>query len=335
MGLTQRGDSSKKELSEIQFEVLRLLQTGLTITQIKTARKVSRASVYKVINTLIKKGFLEKIDKSYTLTSKGIEGIHSLVGLRYKLRQHNFHVKFKVLEHPKNWDKKRNEFRRLPYFNKKIKLRNNEQELFNYGNLLIKTTTKHIIIKIPTIYAKNIKEATLQTFDIIESTYPKIESLFKVKLVKNYKSCMEVVCQEFANLNDVLAKLYNKRGEQLLITGDDGKIWMITDKSFNGDEREYIHTKKAPEDQEAISKSMNILRDEPEIMKNNKKEIKQTLGIVKKNSKHIGANADNFKQYADNIESHIGAIKSLGAGVDKQNKLFERMAKVLERLEEK
>jgi DNA-binding PadR family transcriptional regulator len=293
MGLTQEVDNNRKVMSNVRFETLRLLQSGLTVTQLAKVRKVSRASVYKVINTLLEIGYLETIDNSYSLTLKGIEGLHSFVGLRYNLRQHNFHIKFKVLESPKNWDKKRNEFRKLPYFNKRIKLKNNEQDLFNYGSLMIKTTTKHIIVKIPTIYAKDIEEATLQTFDILESTYPKIEKLFKVKLIKNYKACVEVICQEYARLNDVLAKMYRAEGKQLLITGDDGKIWMITDKSFNGDEREYIHTNKAPEDEEAISKSMNILRDNPTIMQDNKKEIVNLKGVF-----------PAMKEYNENIKLH-------------------------------
>ena len=293
MGLTKEVDSHGSELSQVQFEILRGLQSGLNVTQLSRIRKKSRSSVYKVINLLIKKGFLEQIDKSYSVTTAGIEGLHSFVGLRYKLRQHNFHVKFKVLNAPRNWDKKRNEFRKLPYFNKRIKLKNNEQELFNYGSLTIKTTTKSVIIKIPTIYAKNIQEATLQTFDIIERTYPKIEKLFNIKLVKNYKSCMEVVCQEYARLNDVLAKIYNRRGEQLLITGDDGKIWMITDRSFKCDERECIHPNKASEDEPAINTAMNILRDEPMIMKNNQKEVASLKNVF-----------PAMKEYNKNLKLH-------------------------------
>ena len=110
MGLTKRVDNNVSEVSIVQFEILRGLQSGLNVTQLSKIRKKSRASVYKVINRLIDKGFLEQIDKSYSLTTKGIEGLHSFVGMRYKLRQHNFHVKFKVLDSPKNWDKKRNEF---------------------------------------------------------------------------------------------------------------------------------------------------------------------------------------------------------------------------------
>ena len=334
MGLTHRVDSKAKVLSDPRFRILRGIQSGLTITQISKFRKVSRASVYKVINGMLNEGLLEKTDLSYGLTHLGIQGLHSFVGLRHNLRQHNFHIKFKVLEHPRNWDKKRNEFRKLPYFNSVIKLKNNEQELFNYGNLTIKTTTKSIIVKIPTIYAKNIEDATIQTFGILETTYPKIEKLFGIKLIKNYKACAEVICQEYAKLDDELAKIYNKRGDQLLITGEDGKIWMITDKSFKGDEREYIHTEKAPEDEDAISKSMNILRDEPTIMKDNQREIGQAIGLIKKN-------ADNAEFHMENMRSHVGATRDLSGATkllkreikrafNTQNKLFERIAEALE-----
>jgi len=318
MGLTQRVDNKAKTLSKPRFEILRSLQSGLNITDISRVRKVSRTSVYKIINSLMKIGFLERVGYSYTITTKGIEGLHSFVGLRYNLRQHNFSIKFKVLESPKNWEKKRNEFRKLPFFNRTLKLRNNEQQLLNYGNLTIRTTTKSIIIKIPTIYAKTLDLAILQTFDILETTYPKIENLFKVKLVKNYKSTMQIISQEYAILDDALARVYSKRDEQLLITGSDGKIWMITDKSFKGDEREYIHTTKAPDDEEAISQSLNILREEPQIMKENQKQIANLNGVF-----------PAMKEYNKNLKLHI---KVQEAQLETQNELKELIQSLKDKL---
>ena len=62
MGLTHRVDNKGEVMSVVRFEILRLLQSGLTITQLAKARKVSRSSVYKVINALLDAGYLETID---------------------------------------------------------------------------------------------------------------------------------------------------------------------------------------------------------------------------------------------------------------------------------
>jgi hypothetical protein len=129
---------------------------------------------------------------------------------------------------------------------------------------------------------------------------------------------MEVVCQEYARLNDVLAKMYNQKGEQLLITGEDGKIWMITDRSFKVDEREYIHPNKAPEDEPAISTAMNILRDDPTIMKENQGKINNHDKVLEKSMKVL-------EGYAEQIALHLRVEQAQEKHLGNQTKLFEEI----------
>ncbi len=266
-----------KRVEYARYEVLKLIQQGLSITEIAKYRHVSRQSVYKVLSTLNKKGLIRHPKRSiYELTTKGIEGLHSLVGLRYKLRQHNLHFKIKVLESPRNWDLKRNELRSMPYFNKTIKLKNNEQDLFNYGKLKIKTTSKSIIIKIPTLYATDWEHATIQAIGILEDNIFKIEKLLKIILVKDYKANITIISQEYARIQDALAKLYRKEKNRLYLTGEDGKIWLITDFSFSTDETEFIHTDKATDDLDAIEPFFNDLRKNPITLT----EVREDLGRV-------------------------------------------------------
>lgn len=247
-----------------QFEVLKMLQEDLNISQIAHARKVSRRSIYKVLSTLTKKGMIRHPARSlYELTNKGIEGLHSFVGLRYKLRQHNLHFKIAVLESPRNWKLKRNEIRQLPYFNKTLKLKNNEQDLFNFGRLHIKTTSKSVIIKMPTLYGKDWEDALIQAIRILEDTIPKIEKVFGIVLVKDYKANIKIISQEYAVIQDALAKLYRHEKNRLYLTGEDGKIWLITDFSFSVDETEFIHPNKATDDVDAIAPFLNDLRKNP------------------------------------------------------------------------
>jgi predicted transcriptional regulator len=247
-----------------RFEVLKLIQEGLSITQIAEYRQVSRKNVYKILSTLNKRGLVRHPKYSlYELTEKGIEGLHSFVALRYKLRQHNLHFKIKVLESQKNWEQKRNELRQIPYFNKTIKLKNNEQDLFNYGKIQVKTTTKSIIIKMPTIYATDWEHAIIQAISILEDTIFKIEKVFKIVLVKDYKANITIISQEYARIQDALAKLYRQEKNRLYLTGEDGKIWLITDFSFSTDETEFIHPEKATDDVDAIAPFLNDLRKNP------------------------------------------------------------------------
>ena len=257
-----RGLTLRVELPH--YETLKMLQEGLNISEIARQRKVSRQAVYKVLSTLNKRGLLRHPKRYfYELTDKGIEGLHSFVALRYKLRQHNLNFKIRILESPKNWELKRNELRQMPYFNKTLKLKNNEQDLFNYGKLLIKTTTKSLIIKMPTIYATDWEHAIIQAMGILEDNIYKIEKEFKIILVKDYKANITIISQEYARIQDALAKLYHKEGNRLYLTGEDGKIWLITDFSFSTDELEFIHPEKATDDIDAIAPALNYLRKNP------------------------------------------------------------------------
>jgi len=270
------------------FEVLKCLQEDMSITEIAKYRKVQRSSIYKVLSTLLRRGLIAKKQRGvYSLTEEGIKGLHSFVAFRYKLRQHNLGIKIDVLESPRNWELKRNEMRQMPYFNKTIKLKNNEQDILNFGRLSIRTTSKSIIIKMPTIYAKNWEEAVVQAMGIFEETIPKLESAFKVGLVKDYKANIKIISQEYASIQDALAKLYHAEGNRLYLTGDDGKIWLITDLSFSVDELELIHPNKATSDVDAIAPFLNDLRENPTTISKVRDEMKEAQEIVIGHSKNI------------------------------------------------
>jgi len=276
----RRGATKRVELPH--FEVLKCLQEGLSISEIAKYRKVYRSSIYKVLSTLKKRGLVAKIQRgAYSLTEEGVKGLHSFVAFRYKLRQHNLGIKINVLESPKNWDLRRNEIRQMPYFNKTIKLKNNEQDLINFGKLQIRTTSKSIIIKLPTIYAEGWENAVLQSMNILQDTIPKIEHQFKIRLVKDYKSNMKIISQEYARIQDALAKLYRSEGNRIYLTGDDGKIWLITDFSFSNDELELIHPNKATSDLDAIAPFLNDLRDNPTTLSNIREETRGVLEVAK------------------------------------------------------
>jgi len=282
----KRGFTKKVELPH--FEVLKSIQNGLSITEMSKYRKVSRTAIYKVLSTLTKRGMIAKIQRGvYELTEEGIKGLHSFVAFRYKLRQHNLGIKIQILESPKNWELRRNEIRQMPYFNKTIKLKNNEQDLINFGRLKIRTTTKSIIIKMPTIYATDWERATVQAMQILEEMIPKLEHAFKVKLVKDYKANIKIISQEYASLQDALAKLYRNEGNRIYLTGEDGKIWLITDLSFSTDELEYIHPNKATDDNDAIAPFLNDLRKNPTTLSNVREETIQVLNVAKAHSQNI------------------------------------------------
>ena len=300
-----------KKVKLPQFEVLKCLQEGSSITEISKYRKVSRTAIYKVLSTLRRNGLVAKIQRGvYNLTEEGIKGLHSFVAFRYKLRQHNLGIKIEVLESPKNWELRRNEIRQMPYFNKTIKLKNNEQDLINFGRFQIRTTSKSVIIKMPTIYSSNWEDAVLQAMSLLEDMIPKIEHQFKIKLRKDYKANIKIISQEYARIQDALAKLYRHEGNRLYLTGEDGKIWLITDLSFSTDELEVIHPHKATSDLDAIAPMLNDLRANPTTFTEVRNEAKEVMQVAK----GIMQNEVKHQRVLDEI---LSAFKKINDRLDK------------------
>jgi len=284
-----------KELTKNQVEVLYALSKQLMISQIAKYRKVARSSVYDIVNRLITRGLVEKIGRYYNPTEKGRKTLHSIRGLRYKLRFHNIAIKVKVLESPRNWELKRNKIITTNYANKRINLKNNYYDLINYGQMKLKTTSKSIIFYMPTIYSNSVDDGTSQVMNIFFDLIPKAEHLFKVKLIKNNKMNMTIISQEIARLQDALARIYRKEGNKLYITGDDGKIWLIADYSFSTEETETIHPIKSPEDMDTVHKFMNDLRKNPTTFSEVLDSTTELNQVSRNNTIQIKAILDNQK----------------------------------------
>jgi DNA-binding PadR family transcriptional regulator len=311
------------DVSGPQAEVLKGISEFLTIKEISKYRKTSRVAVYKIIKSLMKKGLLEKKDRGvYGLTNSGKEGLHSFIGLTHKLRQHNLSIKVEILESTKNWDKRREQIITMPYFNKRVKLRNNSYDLMRFGKMGLKITSKSVIFRLPTIYSESVDDCIVQAMDLLFQSISRVEDLLKIKLVKDYKSNITIISQEYARLNDSLAKLYRKEGNKIYITGDEGKVWLIADYSFSTDELETIDPNRADEDMVTVHAFMNDLRKNPTTFSEVREVIVQEANVM-------SGIQQNQLLYAENIKAHVQAIKALGAGVKKQNKIMEEISKFL------
>jgi hypothetical protein len=67
--------------------------------------------------------------------------------------------------------------------------------------------------------------------------------------------------QHYADVENELAKKYNNEKEKFQVTGNDGKVWLLIDKS-DLDEFEYVHSKRAVSDcDDRVSPFFNDLRE--------------------------------------------------------------------------
>lgn len=265
-------------ITQAQAEILNGISNYLTISDIAKHRKVSRQAIYKGIEILKSKVMIKKIGEIWRLSDKGKKGLHSFMGFTHKLRQHNIHVKIDVLESPVNWDKKRNKLVQMPYFNKRVKLKNNTYDLFSYGKVHIKTTSKSVIIKLPTIFDASTEGAVIQAMDIFYEKIPSIENLFKITLIKDYKCNVTFISQEYAKLNDALAKIYKIKGKKLYVTDEDGELRFIADYSFAVNEFEAVHSNKAGDDMSATNPFLLDLAANPTTFS----EVRETVTDIMK-----------------------------------------------------
>ena len=298
-------------ISKSQAEVLQGLAKFLNITEIAKHRKCSRQAIYKVLKSLLKKGLIEKIGYAYGLTEKGRQGLHSFMGLSSKLRQHNLAFKFEVLDSQKNWDKKRSMLVSLPYFSRKVDLRNTSYELLNFGRAKVKTTSRSVIFVLPAIYSSDVDSALVEAIDMLYALVPQIEGVFKVKLIKDRKANIKIISQEYARLEDSVARLYRKEDNKLYVRDENGEVWLIADYSFSVDELETVSPNRADEDMDAVHPFLNDLRKNPTTFS----ELKDIIIGVTHNQGIFDAN----------MKSHLEVLDKIGKAVDELRKEIKRL----------
>lgn len=120
--------------------------------------------------------------------------------------------------------------------------------------------------------------------------------------------------EHYGLVKNELARQFNDRREKLAIRSQDGGIWLWIDDSKGMSELETSD----PNNSRGVQ---NFWNDHKRLKF--KATPSMVLGAIKKN-------ADNLGYHAENMRSHVQAVRDLGAGVEKQNELFERIAKALE-----
>ncbi|KKM13608.1 hypothetical protein LCGC14_1714490, partial [marine sediment metagenome] len=124
--------------------------------------------------------------------------------------------------------------------------------------------------------------------DILFSTIPKVESRFNIKLVKDQKMNMTIISQEYAKLNDALARIYKEKDKKLYIVDERGELRFIADYSFALSEFETVHPSKAGDDMNAVNPFLLDLARNPttlsKIKEEMEREMSEVANLIKKTS---------------------------------------------------
>jgi hypothetical protein len=135
---------------------------------------------------------------------------------------------------------------------------------------------------------------------------------FSLRGVKGYG--LKVSKQHYALMDNFLARQKSAANEGLRVIGFDGLEWLIIDRSLGVPELEAVNSFRSDKDtDEVLSPFFNELRD-------TKLTPLKILDMFR-------ANAEQFKLYADNMISHVEAVKSLSAGVKQLSLTIEELRK--------
>lgn len=236
------------KLTKEMIEVLELLdKENLTPQQVALRRGKHISGIYRIITTLRKKGILDNtkrgIEKNTPSPAIAPPG-KGLINLKANhIRLHAIQIKL------------------TPYSFGTYYLKFLGQS-FNKGTSLIKIWKDAIELYIYSEFLGNTEEeAELKAFNFIYKEIKYIEDTFKLKIIKKDKQNIKIVNSHYAHVNNGIARQYNKEDLTLKVVGNDGKVWLIVDKSKGLDELECIHSNLADKDSRITSEYTNDWRD--------------------------------------------------------------------------
>jgi hypothetical protein len=293
------------------------VEERLTLKQIQIRRNCKRSVIYKHITSLKNKGFLKiGLQKTPFRAERTIKK-----GFTFKVHSYRPTNKSAPKSVPKSKPLRDSPTKGIPTirlhgqeFNIKLLFQNQHyQKLFRKSNTLyIDGHTIRLYKNSIEIYAgegtsfiaENEQKATVKSLNYWQRFFIKLENNLKVILIKNRAQNIKLVNQHYAKTNSDTAKDIQRNEHQIRIfTREDGKLWFLTDHSFNDNEREALHPETAKEDSEKISKQLNDWRD------HNPPTNSQL-------ATHIGDVTANQQIFDNNMKSHLNINAKISTNMD-------------------
>lgn len=254
----------------------------LTIKQIAAERETTTQAVYKVVRKLKKKGLL----KGTNLTGFKLGGLQKPTPFekgKKTLNLHNIQINIKIIKNSKKYLK---EIKK----GNKISIKGATILLFKKGLDIYTDEASFDCYTTNEGYAKAISYFT--------NLYSRIENKFDITINKEGYLNKKWVRQHIAERDNELAKKYNDEKKKLKIKAEDGKVWLIADKSFNGNDLEFPHPETSKPDTDKVIKHFNDIRA-------NDPPTNSQLAT------HIFNLAKNSEVYIENIQKHLSVLDSM------------------------
>ena len=231
------------------------------------------------------------------------------------VRGHAFVLTLQVPRGLRNWNnRKRTDFletREIPF--KQLNIGGGGQRIMIKDKKVWLTDKSIVIYDRSSYFADDAMQAKGTAIAAHLSMIRQIERLLHVsfEIGSDYK--FRVSRQHYALIYNALAKQYNEDGGKLEIRTGKG-LWFLIDNSFNMDEAETVHPSSGMSDNLKVQNFFNSLKVQP-----------ITTEFILTAMAGIQANQMAF---AENITSHIDAVRKLGDGVENMTDLMRRIAEM-------
>ncbi len=318
------------KVDDFQRNILQNLYQNREGLRTKTLIKlmgVKQRTLYKKLNQLREKGFVENIFPMWKIVNGQVEFVQSLLKDNNIFELHNLSYVLRLIKKPDWWGKRKPVLQRLRGWQfKNINFgkggTNPYQQLMN-ENFVIQTYPESIIIISRKRYYSNnpyetITEAIGDVMDIIDY----LEERIKFRLFPDGIPALEIRNNDFNRLKDHLAEHCKKDGRRFLVELDKNrKVWVDYSEPF-GKEANY------PEGQVILEKvTKDFLLKKPLL----NSELQELVGDLARIQK---VEVENKAEYSKDLVAHKEAIKKMGRNTEANTKTIELLADVVLQLKE-
>jgi len=316
----------KKQLGSKNFYLylFQQIKAGVRPSKISKNLGISKQALNYYIATLKRNGFIKKVGygvwevvkdfnvKEVKKTTKVAPNKYHLLK-EGKVRAHGLQFKLKLPNIPK-WKERAEKLRQSNILFKDLiigGIRRGEKIEFK-GRKIWLTDNSIIIYEKASYFGDNAEEAKNYAIYEFRELLASLERYLEVNLKINGNYLFRISRQHYALIKNTLAKQYDKEGKKLEVYNDTG-LWFVIDNSFNLHEAE-TQGKRAVQANEKVKTFFN------EVEELEGYSPKMVLSAVAQNTK-------NLDYHAENMRTHVGAVKKLASAVDELTAIMKELKK--------
>ncbi|MBN1763389.1 MAG: winged helix-turn-helix transcriptional regulator [Methanomicrobia archaeon] len=330
----KKQDTAQDPKLNFNLSLLQQLRSGRRPAQIAQELGMSKPALQYHLNQLKAAGLVTKlgygvwevndiplitprkeVKKTIQVTLDNTTQKLKFLGVSDSVRGHAFVFVLKVPPGLLNWNNRRREeyLKKHGLDYQRLLIAGGGQRIWMGGRKVWLTNKSVIIYEKSSFFAETAKDAkkyALMTFiALVKKLERTLHADFTFKLGKEYR--FKVSRQHFALVKNALAEQYDYEGKRLHVHEPDaGKLWFVIDNSFNLHEAETVHQRTAVSDNAKVQNFFNSLKECPVTTD---ELIAAIAGVTQ-----------NQIAFAENISTHIQAIRELGQGVQELNQLLAK-----------